>query len=474
MDGLTPADGRRSEHLGRIQPTAFGRTSVVTINSNPPRPRAILFMGDLVIVGRQTRLITEARERGYAPLLVITPDTDPDRLAACRADPAHPLSKLEDVVNVLEPKVDLVLPAIQPFLRRYDVRGVLCIGDLFVEPVGMVADCLNLPGAGAAASRISRNKLAQRTAVPELSPGFQVVTPSERSRVVTDGISFPVVVKPVGRFSSLGVRQVVRPEDLVPVLHTYPEDETVLVESRVVGPEFSVEALVRNGEVFWSAVTAKKTNESGGIYFTEMGHTTPADLPDDDAKALLEANDEVLRRLGFRDGITHAEFRLAEGRRPVLMEVATRVPGDGITFLWHLSTGQPLEPVMIDLALGVPSSYPPPRRRAVQVYLEHPYGELRDVTSTGAKVSWVSRDDIYPAFEPVAPEDPPTEHAVLVGALPGTVLGPQTDSEQRSVSIIFDLPLSCSREEREALAAEFAGKVGIVVAPSDGAAGGDS
>jgi biotin carboxylase len=440
----------------------------MSANPNSSRPPAILFMGDLVIVGRQTRLITEARRRGFAPLLVITPDTDPDRLAACRADSAHPLSQLEEVVLVQDAKVDLVMPVVQTLLRRYDVRGVLCVGDFFVEPVGMLGDCLGLPGAGAAASRISRNKLLQRTTVPDLSPDFTVVTPEERSGLDTSGLEFPVVVKPVGRFSSLGVRQVKRPDELAEVLTTYPEDETVLVESRVVGPEFSVEALVQNGEVFWAQVTGKRTNESTGIYFTEMGHTSPAELSDVDEKALLEANEEVLRRLRFRDGMTHAEFRLAEGR-PVMMEVATRLPGDGITFLWHLATGEPLEPVLVDLALGVPTSYPAPRRRALQVYLEHPYGRLRDVTSTGAPVSWVTADDLWPAFEPSAPEDPTRAHAVLVTKLRGALLGPQTDSEQRSVSVIYDAPLDGPARTP---AEEFTSAVTITV--EDDLPGGDS
>ncbi|GAA0393533.1 ATP-grasp domain-containing protein [Microbispora corallina] len=432
----------------------------MTTDTNPSRPRAILFMGDMVIVARQLRLITEAHRRGYAPLLVITPDTDPGELAACRADDTHPLSLLADVVNVAEPKVDLVVPAIQPLLRRYDVRGVLCIGDLFVEPVGMVAACLNLPGAGAGASRTSRNKLLQRTTVPHLSPDFRVVTPEERAGFPAEGLSFPVVVKPVGRFSSLGVRQVRNPEDLPAILATYPEDETVLVESRVVGPEFSVEALTQNGEIVWAGVTAKATNESTGIFFTEMGHTSPARLPEQHVRALRDANAEVLRRIGFGDGITHAEFRLSEGRA-VLMEVATRLPGDGITFLWHLATGEPLEPVMIDLALGEPTSYPVPRRRAYQVYLEHPYGGLLDVTSTGAPVSWVSVDNTWPVFEPVAADAPPADHAVLVTQRPGTVLGPQTDSEARSVSVVFDAPLDTPAD---GLAERFTATVTISVA----------
>jgi biotin carboxylase len=420
---------------------------------------AILFMGDLVIVARQPRLISEARRRGFAPLLVVTPETDPDRLAACRADPTHPLSALEDVVEVAEAKVDAVFPAVQPWLRRYRVQAVMCIGDLFVEPVGLLGECLGLRGPGATASRICRNKLLQRTAAPHLSPPFEVVTPADRMTVDTGRLDFPVVVKPVGRFSSLGVRQVKQPGELAAVLATYPADETVLVESRVVGPEFSVEALAADGEVFWSGVTAKETNESSGIFFTEMGHVSPADLAATDARALVEANAEVLRCVGFRDGITHAEFRLSAGR-PVLMEVAARLPGDGITFLWELATGQPFEPVMVDLALGVPTSYPAPRRRAVQVYLEHPYGRLRDVTSTATPVYWVARDDRWPAFEPAAPQAAPRGCAVLVTREPGEPLGPQTDSEARSASVIFDAPFG---EPIAELAKVFAGEVSITV-----------
>src|SRR5205823_3592986 len=157
-----------------------------------------------------------------------------------------------------------------------------------------------LPGAGSAASRMARNKLLQRTALPDLSPPWRVVTPAQRSTVDPAELDFPVVVKPIGRFSSLGVYQVNRPEELPGVLGGYPPDEIVLIESRVFGPEFSVESLVQRGEVFWSAVTTKQTNESTGTFFTEMGHTSPAPLPDNEEKLLLQANIEVLWRMGFR------------------------------------------------------------------------------------------------------------------------------------------------------------------------------
>jgi biotin carboxylase len=423
------------------------------------RPPAFLFMGDLVIVARQARLIAEAHRRGLEPLLVVTPHTDPERLAACRADPTHPLSKLTEVVEVPDATVNDVLPGIQPLLRRYDVRGVLCIGDFFVEPVGMTAECLGLPGAGAGASRMARNKLLQRTALPDLSPPWRVVTPAERATVVPGEIPFPVVVKPIGRFSSLGVYRVDGSERLTEVLASYPPDEIVLIEQLVTGPEFSVEALVQRGEVFWAGVTAKRTNESDGSSFTEMGHTSPAELSETDEKQLLQANIEVLRRIGFADGISHAEFRLSGGT-PVLMEVATRLPGGGITVLWELATGQPLEPVMLDLALGLPTSYPRPSRRAGQAYLDHPFGRLRDVSSTGAEVSWVERDDRWPVPRPVSAEAPPGSRSVLVTQQPGTLLGPQIDGEQRSGSVVFDAPLDVPAES---LAARFLDEVTVSV-----------
>jgi hypothetical protein len=419
-------------------------------------------MGDLVIVARQARLIAEAHRRGLAPLLVVTPHTEPRRLAACRTDPSHPLSKLADVIEVPDATVDDVLPGIQPWLRRYDVRGVICVGDFFVEPAGITAHCLGLPGPGAGASRMARNKLLQRTALPELSPAYQVVTPARRAEVDPATIDFPVVVKPIGRFSSIGVHRVDGGERLAQVLRGYPPDEIVLIEGLVTGPEFSVESLVRGGEVIWSGVTAKQTNEANGTSFTEMGHTSPAEqLAEADEKQLLQANIEVLRRIGFADGISHTEFRLCGGS-PVLMEVATRLPGGGITFLWELATGQPLEPAMVDLALGLPTTYPRPRRRARQVYLDHPVGRLRDVTSAAADVSWTERDDRWPYPEPVPADAPPGARAVLVTQQPGTLLGPQVDGEQRSGSVLFDAPLDTPTDP---LAARYLRQVTVMVDP---------
>ncbi|MFI2431551.1 acetyl-CoA carboxylase biotin carboxylase subunit family protein [Streptomyces sp. NPDC018693] len=408
--------------------------------SAPDRPQAVLFMGDLVVLARQGRLVQETLARDLVPLAVVSKDTDLARLDAVRSDPAHSLHGLGEVVQVADARIASVLPAVQPLLRRYDVRGVISVGEVFVEPVGVLADCLGLPGSGSAAAVICRNKLLQRTAVPEFSPRWQVVPVAERASFTLPDGDFPAVVKPAGRFYSSGVTEVADQDQLTAALAEFGDDEISLVESRVRGAEFSVEALVQNGEVLWSGVTGKETNEDEGPFFTELSHTSPALVSPEDEAALIEANAEILRRVGVRDGITHGEYRLTPDG-VVLMEIAARLPGDAITFLWELATGEPVEPVMLDLALGVPARYPAPRRRARQQFVDHPYGVLRGVSADGAEVSWPSRDDRWPLMTPVAADAEPGTRGVLVGRLPGDVLGPQMHSGHRSVSVVVDAPL---------------------------------
>ncbi|AEV88375.1 biotin carboxylase [Actinoplanes sp. SE50] len=423
---------------------------------------ALLFMGDLVVLARQARLISDAARRGLAPVAVVGLGTDLGRLDALRADATHPLSALAEVVQVPDASIATVLQAVQPLLRRYEVRGVVSVGEVFVEPVGVLADCLGLPGAGTTASVICRNKLLQRTTVPEFSPEYEAVPADRRATFTVEAGRFPLVVKPAGRYYSSGVRLVTDQAELTAALTALGDDEIALVESRVVGPEFSVEAIVQGGVVLWSGVTGKESNEHETSYFTELAHTSPAVLDPDDHHALVAANTEIIRRVGLRDGITHAEYRLSSAG-PVLMEIAARLPGDAITFLWELATGQPTEITIIDLALGVPAAYPAPRRRARQHFLSHPHGVLGDVTADGVEVVWPGVDDRWPAFTPRAAADDPHTHAVIVGRLPGDVLGDQIDSGHRSASVIVDAPLDADIEHATKTAA---GRVTLTVRPA--------
>ncbi|WP_049570256.1 ATP-grasp domain-containing protein [Streptomyces sp. SBT349] len=407
------------------------------MNRQSHRPPAVVVMSDLAALARQHRLITDIAERGLAPLVIVGPSTDLARLTGHIEDGTHPLSRIAAVRRLPGPAIDSVLASVQDWITDFDVRGVICSGEVFVDPAAVLAEALALPSPGTWAARVCRNKVMQRVILRDHGPSWRAFAPHERDTAASD--VYPCVVKPAGRMFSSGVIRVSDDAELRAALGAYEPDETILVEELVTGPEFSVEALVHRGEVMWSGVTAKLTNEDSGPYFTEIGHTSPAKLPFPQSDTLIAANSAILKALKFDSGITHAEFRLRDGQ-PVLMEVAARLPGDAITMLWHLATGRPLEPAIVDLALGVKPEYPAPTRRAVQRFVEHRPGRLTDVRCAGQSVSWIADDGYWPTATPSDTKAPARCASVMVGLPRGARLGLLHDSSGRSASVVVDLP----------------------------------
>jgi len=401
------------------------------------RPTAVVVMSDLAALARQHRLIADIAERGMAPLVIVGPTTDLAKLTGHIEDRSHPLARIAAVRQLPGPAIDSVLASVQDWITDFDVRGVICSGEVFVDPAAVLAEALGLPSPGTWAARVCRDKVMQRVVLRAHGPSWRAFAPHERHNAAAD--AYPCVVKPAGRMFSSGVVRLANDAELRAALTAYGPDETILVEELVTGPEFSVEALVHRGELLWSGVTAKITNEDDSPYFTEIGHTSPARLPLPQSDALIAANAAVLKALRFDSGITHAEFRLRDGQ-PVLMEIAARLPGDAIMMLWHLATGQPLEPAMVDLALGIRPEYPAPTRRAVQRYAHHRPGRLTDVRYPGQEVSWISADGYWPTVVPAEPDAPARCVSVMVGLSRGTVLGPLNESTGRSACVVVDLP----------------------------------
>lgn len=413
------------------------------MNRQTDCPPAVIVMSDLAALARQHRLITDIAGRGLTPLVIVGPTTDLARLKTHIEDPAHPLSRIADVRQLPGPAVDGVWASVQDWITDFDVRGVICSGEVFVDPAGALAEALGLPGPGSWAARVCRDKVMQRVILGDHGPSWRAFAPHARDTATSE--VYPCVVKPAGRMFSSGVVKVADDAELRAALAAYEPDETILVEELVTGPEFSVEALVHRGEVVWSGVTAKLTNEDSSRYFTEIGHTSPARIPSSDAEALVAANTAVLKTLGFGSGITHAEFRLRDGR-PVLMEIAARLPGDAITMLWHLATGRPVEPAIVDLALGIEPQYPEPTRRAVQRFVDHRPGRLADVRSAAQTVSWIGDDGYWPTVSSTDADAPARCASIMVGLSRGAVLGDLNDSSGRSASVVVDLPLDADPE----------------------------
>ncbi len=422
--------------------------------SSAARPKAFVLTGSFLVFCRAPGYFQELTRRDLKILLVM-PASWRHQTLSCMKDTTHPASAIEDVAFV-EGSVDRdgsfvpgVISSVRSWRERYEIVGVYAVGETMVEPTGLLADALGTPAPGLRASRACRSKYLQRWYLPEFSPPSAFVPPEHRESFDVSQVTFPAVVKPTGRHSSAGVVTVYDAAELREQMATYQNGETILVEDKVVGQEFSVESLVQHGEVVFASVTQKETTESTCRSFVELSHTVPTgrtDLRD----TILAANQRVLTQLAFGDGITHAEWRVDSGGRPVLMEVAARSPGDGLPVLYLLTTGAPIEPEIIRIALGERATYPPPRRHARQVYLEHEPGVLRDVTVDwpGVVPAWVGEAGIWPEVQPGPDDDPPTLRAVFVLKDRGDELGALRSSEDRAVTFFIDAP---SAEELDEL-----------------------
>jgi hypothetical protein len=408
------------------------------------RPAAFVLLGGLRVIVRNWLYLTELERRGLTVLVITSADWR-DETARCMASRGSPGALIGDAAFVDgSVKIDGsftpgVVAQMRRWASRYDIVGVFAVGEMLVEQTGIVADALGLPSPGLRAARICRSKYLQRFYLPEWSPRTVIVPPSARRSPDLGGMAFPAVLKPSGRRSSSGVRTLSSSREFGDHVAEYAETETLLVEEYVHGREFSVESLVQHGRIVFESVTRKRTNEAHTDRFVELGHSVPSPGGPGHAE-LLAANRAIIERLGFADGVTHAELRLADAGEVVLMEIAARTPGDGLLPLYHLATGAPMEPEIIRIALGEPARYPEARRYARQVYLEHRPGVLADVLVhwPGVEPVWVGQDRLWPTVTPGEPGDAPALRDVLVQKSRGSTLGELRESDDRAVAFLID------------------------------------
>lgn len=322
-----------------------------------------------------------------------------------------------------------------------------------VEAAAAVASRLNLPGAGRRAATVLRDKLllrdvSARAGVP--NPAWAEVHTAEDVRRFSSGRR--VVLKPANRQASLGVFLL---DDMGELDEAWQEMVTAdegpqvadrglksryLVEERLEGPEYSVEALVRNGDVLFANITEKDTYP--GPRPVELGHVVPAPLPADDERALRSATQALATAIGYRTGVVHAEWVLGQNG-PMLVEAAGRVPGDKIFELMGLAYGINFYVAALDLLAGSLPKLPSHAPRAAAI---------RFLTATPGRVRAISGRGGLAAYGSAVACD------IAVG--PGDVVRPLRSSWDRVGHVVA---VGSTPQEAKELAKVAAGAVQIVV-----------
>ena len=226
-----------------------------------------------------------------------------------------------------------------------DPAAVIPLTEYATPFAARLADRYGVPGAGYEAARTLRDKgvLRQVTRAAGIAnpESVSVTSPADVLEFLERSPG-PIVLKPANRQASLGV-QVIHSADEVEqawadclvqdegeLVPDRPMELRMLAEQYVTGHEFSVEMLVRGGEPLFVNVTGKQLFP--GTRPVESAHVVPADIPAELAEKLGGETRRVLAAAGFRDGIVHCEWIVADGV-PHLVECAGRFAGDGIIAL---------------------------------------------------------------------------------------------------------------------------------------------
>jgi biotin carboxylase len=292
--------------------------------------------------------IRRAKERGW---YVIAVDGNPEAACAPLADRFEPID--------LKDREGLVSLA-RRLASTSGLDGVFTAATDFSASVAAVAEACGLPGHSLEAATNASDKLKMRECFARArvpSPRFIGVSDRDRSGAESalwaKGIGYPVVVKPVDNMGARGCRKVDSPASLDEAITDairYSRTGQAIVEEYMDGPEFSLEALVFDGEIHMTGCADRHIFFPP--FFIEMGHTIPSSFPVSDLDSLVRVFKDGVKALGLSHGAAKGDVKLTS-RGPMIGEIAGRLSGgymSGWTFPY--SSGIDLTGAALDLAVG--------------------------------------------------------------------------------------------------------------------------
>ncbi len=208
--------------------------------------------------------------------------------------------------------------------------------DVAVPTVAYVAENMGLKGIGYLSAIRFTNKHTMREIVskslPEHVPEFHLFETCDDAIRFIESVRNPRewVVKPINSQGSKGVSTLDPGRFGQQVTHALLESRSrgILVERRISGFEYSVEAWVQDGEVRNLAVTKKFHYPANNCI--DFRNTYLGDVSPELEEVLFSLNERVIKSIGLRFGVTHAEYMVEDGK-PFLIEVAARGGGGSIS-----------------------------------------------------------------------------------------------------------------------------------------------
>ncbi|ESU19804.1 hypothetical protein FEDK69T_30590 [Flavobacterium enshiense DK69] len=267
-----------------------------------------------------------------------------DEGAVCRevADFFYPISILDKEAILLE-------------CEKIQIDGITTIAtDMAMPSISHVAERLNLTGNSYETALNTTDKWRMRNVFFQSGcaiPNFRVTDKPENNQLNFD---FPVIVKPIDRSGSRGVKKVNSQNELSEAIAVALEESIsnrAIIENFIEGREVSVESISWKGEHYILAITDKVT--TGAPHFVELAHHQPSLLSSEIQEKIITETLKALTSLNVEYGAGHTEIKIDENGEVYIIEVGARMGGDFIgSDLVELSTGYDFIQGVIEIALG--------------------------------------------------------------------------------------------------------------------------
>ncbi|GHU42270.1 hypothetical protein FACS1894190_11410 [Spirochaetia bacterium] len=241
--------------------------------------------------------------------------------------------------------------------------GVMTSGTDFSATVAWVAEKLRLHGipyqnALDASDKERMRRRFRQHGIPSpefIAVGADTINP-EKFEPPPLPFPFPVVVKPVDNMGSRGCRRVDSPADLENALTSalsFSRGSRVIIEQYMDGPEFSIDAIVQNGEITICGLADRHIFFPP--FFIEMGHTMPTSSIDEKTKReIIDVFKAGIKCLGITLGAAKGDIKLTKNG-PMIGEIAARLSG-GYMSGWTYPYSSGVEPTKaaLEACCGLP------------------------------------------------------------------------------------------------------------------------
>lgn len=214
---------------------------------------------------------------------------------------------------------------------------------------------------------------------------------------------YPFVVKPVDNMGSRGCQMVRNEAEFDKALNEaflYSKSGRVIVEEYMKGDEYSIDALVYNGEVFITGFADRHIFFQP--FFVEMGHTMPTKLSIEVQNEIISVFTKGIKALGLSHGAAKGDIKLTKDGVKI-GEIAARLSGGYMSgWTYPYASGIELTKLAIRLALGdklnfeeIKNSFEPQNHSAERAWISIP-GTLKNIHGIEIAEKVAGVKDVFP------------------------------------------------------------------------------